>query len=443
MAGVVLILAAGALLAPPAAFGQGSTWAGESLARMVDSAMWKAGVLRANAALQLRDAGYDSDIYYGFFGESVPDYLFSTGVPIQLLMSANKKTVLEVYDSPRYDFYLDTKRERAWNNTFRSQLHLVLSKVYLRMGVGLANNRRRLSQELDINIREKTKSLSALALWQASRSASLALVFDRTGFDYGDAVYQGESLAETLNRKVDSLEFAAFLHGDPHFRFFVDGQYGNYAFTGLAAQIKNTRSYAVFGGFVSVLQEESPHQVGRIDGYARLGYMKFDVLAPGQTDGDGLVGDVDLSVGIFRLTNARLFYSKGYEFSIYSGATFYAEQNYGAGLTRMLSRRASLAYDLTFGQSSYPRTGEQGDPYAGVLYRFTTHRLMMSSALSRYLRVSLTGTLGRRVTAETGQAWNRYIIALTVEYGTSMDPDTGPLGGLLRSSSGITDGIND
>jgi hypothetical protein len=434
VAGVILAL--GVILAPSAARAQGITWAGESLARMIDSALWKSGVVRGNAAFQLRDAGYDSDIYYGFYGEAVPDYIFSASAPVQMLVPINKSAVLELYDSPRYDFYLNTKQERAWNNTFRGQLHLVLSKVYLRLGGELANNRRRLSQELDINIREKTDRIAGLALWQVSRASSLALVYDRSGFDYGDAIYQGESLADTLNRKVDSLEFAAFVHGDPRFRFFVDGQYGNYAFSGLASQIKNTRSYAAFGGFVSVFQEDAPHQVGRIDGYARLGYMKFDVLDPGQPDGDGLVGDIDLSVGIFRLTNLRFFYSKGFEFSIFSGATFYAERNYGGGLTHHLSRQTTATYDLTFGQSTYPQSG--GGPYAGVLYRFTTHRLLISSSLSRLFRVTLTGSLGRRVTAETGRAWNRNIIAVSLEYGMAMDPDAGPLGGLLRGSSGIT-----
>jgi hypothetical protein len=435
----VLVLILGTAIAPSTALGQGSTWAGQGLARTMDSAMWRAGIMRANAAFTLTDAGYDSDIYYGFFGETVPDASASVGTPVQLLFSVNKTVVLEVYDSPRYDYYLKTKSERAWNNTLRSQLHFVLSSVYLRMGGELADNRRRFSQELDINIREKTKRLDALALWQVTRATSLALIYDRTGFDYGDAVYNGESLAETLNRNVDSLEFATFVHVDPHFRFFVDGQFGNYAFTGLTSQVKNTRSYSVFGGFVSVFQRETQRRVGRIQGYLRLGYTRFDVLDPGQPDGNGLVGDVDLSVGIFRLTNARVYYSKGYEFSIFSGATFYAEQNYGAGLTRLLSRRALLSYDLTFGQSTYPQTGGGGGPYSGVLYRFTTHRLAMSATLSRYLRLSLTGTLGRRVTAETGQAWNRRIIALSLEYGTPGGPDTGPLGGLLRSSTGIID----
>src|SRR5512137_2887644 len=93
---VALGLALGAFIAPGAVFGQGSTWAGAGLARTLESAMWRAGFLRANVAFQLRDAGYDSDIYYGFYGTSVPDSTFSAGLPVQLLMSVNKTTVLEV-----------------------------------------------------------------------------------------------------------------------------------------------------------------------------------------------------------------------------------------------------------------------------------------------------------------------------------------------------------
>jgi hypothetical protein len=430
----VLMIALWLSVAPREAFGQGSTWAGEGLARMVESAMWKAGSLRVNADLAIRDAGYDSDIYYGFAGHPVSDGTIAASFPFQLLFSLNKTTVLDFFDIPRYDFYLNTKSERAWNNTLHGQVHFALAKVYLRLGGGYANNRQRLSQELYVNIREKTSRLDAFGLWQASRAASFALVFDRVKFDYGNAEFGGMDLAETLNRRVDSLEFVTFFQADPRFRFFVDGQYGDYVFTAVSSQFKNTRSYAIFGGFVSIIQEDSPDRTGRIVGSARLGYMKFDVRDIGQTDGSGLVGDVDLSAGILRMTTARIFYSKGFEFSVFSGATFFVEQNYGVGISRSFSRRTSLSYDLTIGQSSYPRTASDESPFSGVLYRFTTHRMSLSKTLSRNLRISLTGTLGRRVTSETGQAWKRYLIGLSLDYGTPISPISTPIGGLLRSS---------
>ncbi|MBE3111519.1 MAG: hypothetical protein IMZ46_13615, partial [Acidobacteria bacterium] len=66
----IVLSAAAALLAwlfmlPGPVFGQGNTWAGASLAQMVEAARWRLGALRINASLALTNAGYDTDIYYG------------------------------------------------------------------------------------------------------------------------------------------------------------------------------------------------------------------------------------------------------------------------------------------------------------------------------------------------------------------------------------------
>jgi hypothetical protein len=80
--------------APDTAYGQGNTWAGTSLAQMVEAAKWRWGLLRVNAALELNNVGYDSDIYYGYLDEPVPDYTFSAGVPVQVLLPVSKRISL-------------------------------------------------------------------------------------------------------------------------------------------------------------------------------------------------------------------------------------------------------------------------------------------------------------------------------------------------------------
>ena len=96
---------------------QGNTWVGINLEQMVNAARIRLGELRLNAAFELTNAGYDSDVYYGYLEEAVPDYTFSAGLPVQVLLPLSKKVVLDVSDTPQYLFYLDTERERAWNNT--------------------------------------------------------------------------------------------------------------------------------------------------------------------------------------------------------------------------------------------------------------------------------------------------------------------------------------
>ena len=103
-------------LFPVSAFGQGETWVGASLAQMVEAAHWRSGPLRVNAALELTNAGYDSDIYFGYLNETWPDFTFSAALPVQLLLPLSKKVVLDLFESPQYVFYNTNENERGWND---------------------------------------------------------------------------------------------------------------------------------------------------------------------------------------------------------------------------------------------------------------------------------------------------------------------------------------
>lgn len=425
-----VVLAVGFFTAPGAIYGQDTTWAGAGLAAMVEAARWRLGILRVNAALELSSVGYNSDIYYGQFPKPVPDGTLSTSAPVQVFFPLNKRIVLDFFDRPRYDFYLTTDRERAWNNTLSGLIHFDFNKLYFRTGGELANNRRRYSQELDIPIREVANRLEGLVLWQTSRVTSLSLLMAGTKFDYSGDENTGQSVAETLNRKEVSFDLATYVQPNPRFRYFVNGRYGNFVFAAPGSSFKNSRSYAVLGGFTSVIQEEAPDRVGGIVGTASLGYSYFNVLDVGQADGSGFIGNVNLTMGILRLTTARIFYSRGFQFSIYSGTTYYVQQAYGLGIGRMMSRKSSISYDLYVGRSSYPPT-DTGEP-SGEPRRITAHTLSLNMALSRNLRFTFYGSVGQKVILATDQARNRAFIGFNLVYGTSAAAISSPLGGISR-----------
>jgi len=140
---------------PGTALGQGQTWAGTSLAEMIESARWRAGALRFNASLNLSNVGYDTDVYYGYLEEPTPDFTLTGRVPFQALLPLSKKIVLEVNESPEYMFYLETEKERAWNNVFSGRIHFALEKLYVQAGGMLSNVRHRMGPEFDVNVREK------------------------------------------------------------------------------------------------------------------------------------------------------------------------------------------------------------------------------------------------------------------------------------------------
>jgi hypothetical protein len=417
---------------PGPVFGQGNTWAGTSLAQMVEAARWRLGTLRVNAAFELNNAGYDSDIYYGYLAEPIHDFTLSAGIPVQLLFPVSNKIVLDVFDNPQYTFYLDAKNERAWNNTFRGQVHFALERFYIQAGGGLSNIRQRLSPELNINIRQKEESLNGTILWQASREMSLALLCESSQFDYGDGQFGGTSLAQTLNRKESYFDFVTYFQPNSRIRLFLDGQYGSFRFVDEASSAKDTRSYGVFGGLAFVPGEREARSVEPVQGSISLGYKLFDILDPLLTDGSGLVGAVDVSAGLFKRTTGRAFLSRDFAFSAYSSGTFYLSTNYGGGVSRQLSRRAIFSYDLSFIRSAYPQQNSGSGIPASQSYRYTTHRFSLSLRLARNLAITFLGTLSKRVLDDSGLSRNRNFYGLNIVYGFVAGAISAPARGLSR-----------
>ncbi len=335
---------------------QGSTWVGINLEEMVNAARIRLGALRLNASFELTNAGYDSDVYYGYLDEAVPDYTFSAGLPVQVLLPLSKKVVLDVSDTPQYLFYLETERERAWNNTFQGAIHFALDKVYVQAGGESANVRRRFSPELDINVREKRDGLNGLALWQVSKTTSLALIYGGAEYRYSDAEYLGTNIADRLDRREDYFDLVTYVQPGPRTRIFLDGQFGIYKFTGAEAANRNAKSYAAFAGVEFIPRLGEVLQRIGIRGTVSLGYMRLDIDDPGVSDGAGFAGEAEISFEPMKKTTVRVIFSRGFEFSIYSGASYYLKTSYGAGLTRHLSRRASLSYDFSLRTMIIPET---------------------------------------------------------------------------------------
>jgi len=428
----VISLLAWIVLIPSPILGQGNTWAGTSLAQMVEAARLRVGAFRVNASLTLTNAGYDTDVYYGYFDEAVPDFTLSAAVPVQVLLPLGKKIVLDLFESPQYLFYLDTRNERAWNNVFRGQIHFALKRFYLQAGGGLSNISQRLSPELNVNIRQKEDSLNGTLLWQASREISLAYIYGAAKYDFGDAEFGGASLAETLNRKENYFDFITYFQPSSRVRIFVDGQFGTYTFLEAASSFKDTRSLGVFGGFEFIPRQGETRQVSGLQGSIILGYKHFDIIAPQLADGSGLVGVVNISAGLLKRTMGRASFSQDFQFSVFSSATYYTLMIYGGGITHFLSKRASISYDLSFGRSTYPEAEMGGGVIPGGDTRYTTHLLSLDIRLSPDLRVAFLCTLGKRILIEGGPASNRNFFGFNLIYGFSAAQISAPVNGLSR-----------
>lgn len=404
-------------LAAEKSWAWGNTWPGVALQQVYEAARWRTGLLRSYGALVVDNAGYDSDIYYGYLAEKTPDYTFSVGPMVRLMLPASRKLVFDVSGFPQYLFYFKTDKERTFNYRFNGQAHFVFDRVYLAAGGGLSNMKMRLSPELNVNVRIKENSLNGLLFGQLSKGSAVALQYSGAWLDYGEAAYGTVPLAVTLNRNEHRLDLLGYFQRTPGTRFFLAGQFGYYRFSSPLSRFKDTRSYAAYGGVEFIPRTSGESRSPKVHGRFNLGYAYFDVIEPGRRDGSGLTGNTDVILDLDPKTSFRAFFTRGFQFSAYSDLAFYYMTSYGGGLTRLLSRHASLGYTLSFGRSTYPE--EDGVPSAGREMKYTAHSLRLSLQLARALRASLHGTLGRRTVITAGLPVNRYFVGFSLIYGYS------------------------
>jgi len=418
------------LTAPPDAPAQVRTWVGANLEQMVESARWRLGALRINAAFSLANAGYDSDIYYGFLSEPNPDVTASASLPVQVILPLSKKVVLDVTDAPQYAFYLDAANQRSWNNVLEGRLHIALNRIYIQAGGGMSNVRRRLSPELELNVRQKATRLSGLVLWQTSRITSLALIYGGVQYAYDDVFVDGGSVAGRLNRNVETVDLVGYVQFSPRIRLSLDGQYASYEFRRSGPEFRDAASYAFFATaeFIPDIAVGDLEISRRLSGAAAVGIMMIDMKDPGRRDGTGLVGEASVTARLSRRMSGQIMFQRGFQFSIYSGSSFYLATSMGAGLTRYLSRKANVSYNFTYGLTSYPGS----EPEAGSVrfYRYLTHNLRLGLRLARHLNMSFFGSFGQRDRGGPAPLRDRFFGGLSLTYGFVGQGMTAPRGGI-------------
>jgi len=283
----------------------------------------------------------------------------------------------------------------------------------------LIDAKQRLSTEVNLNIRAKQDDLSGLVLWQASKETSFALQYRRASHNYENLTSGDINIRTALNRKESFVNLMVYLQQSSKTRFCLGGQYGFFAFMETVSGFKDSRSYGISAGVEFLPSAEAGGGSTGVRGSINLGYERFDGLSHGAKDYSGVVGDTSVSIGIMRFTAIRASFSRGPQFSAYSGLTYYLETVYGIGLARSLSRRISLTYDFYYGRNVYPGgVTPSGEILEKRIDNYLTHSLGLNLRLSRILELTLLGNRGKRDTAFGPRRVSRhYFIGFSLTYG--------------------------
>ncbi len=411
MRGLRRAIVAGALLCVSAAqgFPWGKTWMGRTLETAVRQAVWKLGPFRIQPAVNLSDAGYDSNIYYGYAGDPIVDYSMTVGPEFTAYLPIKKKVIFSVYGSPQYVYYRKTKQERSWNFYLAGRVNIALNRFFITAGGGVSDARQRWNTEIDLRPRRMAWNAETSILWQPTKKTSFFARNAREGFDFEDLAYEVSNLRDRLSRTEDRSNITGFYQLSYRVRGFVDFEYAKFHFLRTAG-FKDSQSMGLFGGF-----DFSPFGVVR--GRVNLGYKIFESLTAGKRLFSGLVGDTAISVRLLRFLNVRGSYKRDVEFSVWYNNTFFTESIYGGGLSLYLHRKIRLDYDYRLGLNRYPEAVAVGGE-AGVKRNddYRIHSLGLIFRLKENIGLGIVASLWNR---DSNLAWEideRTFVGLNLTY---------------------------
>ncbi|MEW6456127.1 MAG: outer membrane beta-barrel protein [Acidobacteriota bacterium] len=324
----------------------GGTWMGEELERLIKEARLKIGPFRIKTILFLNNAGYDSNVY-GTPYDPIKDYTFTTGPAFYIYLPLKKRILFSVYESPQYVYFLETKRERTWNNYFNGEVYFVFNRFLFSFGRGFSDARERWNTEIDIRPRRKEDSVQGSVLWQTARRTSFSIRYTKANYDYENLYYERFNIRDQLNREENYVNFTGYYQLFPRTKFFLDFEYGFFNFEN-PLSFRNSKSYAIYGGF-----EFSPF--GAIRGRINLGYKFFDSLIPERKDYRGIVGNTSMDLRLLRFFALRALYRRDIQFSLWYDNIYFLENRYGSGASVYLFRNIRIDYDYSLGRNTYPQ----------------------------------------------------------------------------------------
>jgi len=396
------------MLLPPGLLTYGKTWKGAELEWLVKQAGFKLGPFRVKTVFILNDAGYDTNVYR-MSDHPVKDYSFTAGPALTFYLPIKKKVVFTIYESPRYVYFFETKRERTWNNSFIGRIQFALNRVFLSAEAGFAVAREIWSTEIDIRPQRRTAAASASILWQPSKKTSFSLEARESRFKYEDLSYREVNLPATLNHREQYLDATAFYQLSYRFRARVEAEYGRFVFDN-PANPRNSESRSIFGGF-------DFGTGGILEGRVRLGFKYFTASGTESGDYRGLVGDSAVGVRLGSMIRLRASYARDVRFSMWAGYVYFIENTSGAGVSIYLSRNIRLDYDYNLGDYGYPRIfGDGLDLIRSRNDQIQVHRAGIYLRIQKNIGLGIIANLWRRNSTEDWFRSKRTFIGTNLTY---------------------------
>src|SRR5262245_6777137 len=345
--------------------------------------------------LLLKNVGVDTNV----FNQAVnpkSDFMFTLAPQADIAIPFSRRGLLTTNVGSDLVYYATYDSERSIDPFVHARGEAYAQRLTFFADESYLNTRQRPNYEIDIRSRHLENDAQAGVDLRVTPKLSFQVAGRRAITEYdADAIFDGTSLQQTLNRTTTGAVGAVRFHATALTTFAVKGDSLQDEFT--YSPERNSRSYRVMPGV-----EFKPRAL--VSGYAWVGYREFTPVHPEVLPAfSGLVADLGLSYTLLGSTTFGVSYRRDLTYSYEVDNPFFVDNSVGASVRRALGGRfdaiASVdrhIYDyvqlLTLPPAAFDRTDTTWVYGANVGYRIR-HQARIGFGVNYYQRESTTARL--------------------------------------------------
>lgn len=361
------------------------------------------GPLALTPTIALRDVGLDSNVLGQ--AESDPEFTMSLVPGAEAWLRVGRlrfssKTEVE------WLYFQETASQRAFSISETAGISVPLAYLTPYVEGVYENTKRRQSAEVDFRLRQRTTGWAGGATAFPGPRTDLDFQYRRSELRFEDELPGGVFFAPGLNRDNEAVQ--------------LQGRYALTALTRLVVRViaerdrfvvspvRDSDSWSLLPGL-----EFKPSAL--VSGTAFVGYRKFDTLAPGQPDFEGVVAAVDLKYVARDMTKIEARASRNVEYSFEPVEPFYIQTEWHLTLTQAISYEWDVRAQAGRVSLDFERF-EQAE-LSGRVDRIWVYGVGMGRRFGIELRLGFDVLFTRRESELAGRSYEGYKVGGSVTYG--------------------------
>ncbi|MFQ5790059.1 MAG: outer membrane beta-barrel protein [Acidobacteriota bacterium] len=387
----------------------------DEIDRALETSVWRAGPFRLTPQIRI-GGGYDSN---GVSSptEPVEDVTFSLAPGLRAVVPLGRRGLIDLYEELDFVYYRELEQLRDVFDVTRVGLAFGGKNLVARVQNEFRDEKIRPSTEFDIPLDQRSNRLRAELSLALGWRNEVTLGYQNLRLEYLDpeAQVRGVLVSSLLDRREETYHLRLSRRLTGKTAAVLEGAFQLFDFDEDAAQ-RDGQGAKVMAGFAF-----SP--TGNVRGEALLGFKNMVPDFEGQADFRGLIGAVDVRMGLGRRLVARGLYSRDTVPSVLTSNWFFVENRYGGSLDIYLARRFFIRPGVVFGRNTYPRAfvflnteGERVEDF--VEDRFQNYLFSFNYKLTPTLVVSVGANYENRESNLPFFAKDRFLlnVGLTSEF---------------------------